>query len=461
MNYNFRTAASTVSGKIRRAAYDAVKRTEPVVCVEEQAGMREKIGERCAENGYSRVMVITNKRLVKSNLISAVTDSLDEASILYDIYDGVRSVLKLSMVEAASEQGSAIDAQCVIAIGGGAAIDCAKLTATALNAKVIPLRVLRLRLISTTLRQSPVIVIPATAGTGAEMVAGSRILNEKKMRLTTAGSIKCGFRNVFLDSEMLYETSREEMAEAGIEVLVRSLEGYLSDIKMTEEEELEFVDGIHLCMANLKNACEEEVDKKARKNMLLAANYGGRALRLGGEGYASAFASEIESLYYIGRGQALAATITEYLRFVQVRCRTKLAILAIACNLGNEDSSIDDNAAVFIDSVESLISAIGLKPYCSHIMCSDFGRIIYEALNSAAVCSLPKIMKYEEATEFLNSISKCAYVEYEKAAIAIENVRQAHIKRLANKGLKVSAYMLAGATVMRMARRLMFKARNR
>jgi alcohol dehydrogenase len=131
------------------------------------AGSRSKIGAWCRQNGYKRALIIMDKIVRELGISDKTLDSLSKAGVTYLIYDDVLPNPTLSMSKKAATIGKTGSVDVVIAIGGGSAIDCAKLTSAAITSKK-PVNKL-LGMMKVRQMPLPLIAIPTTAGTGSEV----------------------------------------------------------------------------------------------------------------------------------------------------------------------------------------------------------------------------------------------------------------------------------------------------
>ena len=220
-----------------------------------------------------------------------------------------------------------------------------------------------------------------------------------------AGGPRLAPRLAVIDIETIMTCPKRVLAHSGIEALSHGLEAYLTDFSDSPAKQGISLTCIKLCMENLKRVYDDYSDVEAARNMMIAANWGGRALNCCAGGYNKAFASALEMTYYIPRGRATAMTMVANLRFLKSEFLHEMAVLAKITGSGEEGLEDEQNAENFIKSVEKLIMDLGIPPYCPQIKEADYSKLIDRAFADSMNYPLPRVMNVEEAVEFLNLCS--------------------------------------------------------
>ena len=347
-------------------------RWKPSTEIIERAGARRGVGKYCKRSGFKRALIVTDKNIIRCGILDKVLEGLEEEGIVYDIYDGVTTEVRDSTVAAAAFVGRRVKADHVIAVGGGSPLDCGKLAALSLAAPNVPLKILNRRIGGIVFSNLPVIAIPRLA---------------------------------VIDIETIMTCPKRVLAHSGIEALSHGLEAYLTDFSDSPAKQGISLTCIKLCMENLKRVYDDYSDVEAARNMMIAANWGGRALNCCAGGYNKAFASALEMTYYIPRGRATAMTMVANLRFLKSEFLHEMAVLAKITGSGEEGLEDEQNAENFIKSVEKLIMDLGIPPYCPQIKEADYSKLIDRAFADSMNYPLPRVMNVEEAVEFLNLCS--------------------------------------------------------
>ena len=142
-------------------------------------GSRKVIAEEVAKRGYKKALVITDKDLVKFGVAAQVTDVLKAAGIPYEVFDNVKQNPTVRNVKAGIDAFKAAGADFIVAIGGGSSIDTSKAVGIIVNNPEFS-DVVSLEGVAPTKKKSvPVIALPTTAGTAAEVTINYVITDEE------------------------------------------------------------------------------------------------------------------------------------------------------------------------------------------------------------------------------------------------------------------------------------------
>lgn len=408
----------------------------------EEAGCRRIAGRYCAEEGLERALIVTDKNIMRSGLVHDVIEGLESQGIVYDIYDDVDTDIRYSTISAAAFIGRSIKADCVIAVGGGASLDCGKMVACALAAEWLPMSVLNTWLIGPMFGHKPIISIPTTAGSGSEIAVSASVTCNDTHIKHMAGGPNLSPDIAFLDVETLMKCPAEIIAYCGMDALSHGLEAYLSGCARTRRQKTDAARCVKLCMDNLGRAYADPDDSKAKENMLIAANCGGRSLNWCFGGYNQAFAYSVGMTYYVHHGKAVAMTMVANLRWLQRIREKELNELALYCGVGDSDNTASENAEALIEAVSGLICRIGLEKYSEEIQPEDYGIIIENAFKDSINYPLPKVMTKTEAVSFMNT---CSGLDVDPEDVATRENPFAKIKPDEdNRGLMIGLAAIAG-----------------
>ena len=145
-------------------------------------GSRKVIAEEVAKRGYKKALVITDKDLVKFGVAAQVTDVLKAAGIPYEVFDNVKQNPTVRNVKAGIDAFKAAGADFIVAIGGGSSIDTSKAVGIIVNNPEFS-DVVSLEGVAPTKKKSvPVIALPTTAGTAAEVTINYVITDEENVK---------------------------------------------------------------------------------------------------------------------------------------------------------------------------------------------------------------------------------------------------------------------------------------
>jgi alcohol dehydrogenase class IV len=235
-------------------------------------GALDGLAAEAARLGGSRALLVTDKVMVKTGIAKKVSEKLGSAE--FDVFDEVEPEPKVEVAQAVAEKVRSRGYDLVVGVGGGSSIDMAKVAAGfATNDGPAISFVGNEKFLKKPLNS---IMLPTTAGTGAELTVTSMVTVDGKKQWINSHILLPSVAVV--DPELTMSMPPPVTAATGIDALCHNTEAYLSSLAnpITDAAALE---GISLVMRNLKTAFESGSDRKAREAMSLGALLGGIALQ--------------------------------------------------------------------------------------------------------------------------------------------------------------------------------------
>ena len=231
-------------------------------------GAREVLGEEIKQRKFKKVLVVTDKTLFEIGVTKKVTDVLDKEEISYEVYSEVKPNPTIKNVLDGVAACKAAKADVIVAVGGGSAIDTAKgIGIVVKNPKRKD--VVSLNGLSNTENKSlPIIALPTTSGTAAEVTINYVITDEEreiKMVCVDPHDIPV---LAIVDSELMESMPKSIAASTGMDALTHAIEGYITAGHNTMAD-MFHMRAIELIFENLPAAVNEK-DPKAIENMALA-----------------------------------------------------------------------------------------------------------------------------------------------------------------------------------------------
>lgn len=323
-------------------------------------GARKVLPEEIKRRGYQRAFIVTDKALIQSNVTGLVLQILDDARIEYETYDNVKQNPTISNVKMGVEAFVRSGADFILAIGGGSPIDAAKaIGIIANNPEYADVQSLE-GLAATKHRSVPIIALPTTAGTAAEVTINYVITDEtrvKKMVCVDPHDIPV---LAILDPELMSSMPRGLTAATGMDALTHAIEGYITKgaWEMTDFLELK---AISLIATHLRNAVNHPSDIDARSGMALAQYIAGMGFSNVGLGIVHSMAHPLGALYDTPHGVANALLLPYVMEFNAPAAGQKYQEIALAMGLGSLDpGSGGDSTRAVIDAVRQLSRDIGI-----------------------------------------------------------------------------------------------------
>jgi len=376
------------------------------------AGVVAELPDVVAATGARSAFVVTDPGIVASGVAGRVVDLLRAAEIDVEVFDGVEPNPGTATIARGSDrlQARMRDAGTsgevvVIGLGGGSAMD---------TAKVVALHASNQRAVmslgyhdETAAPGRPVIAIPTTAGTGAETNTYGVITDEAAGRKVYIGHDSVLPRVALLDPELTLGLPPEPTAATGVDAMTHSLESLLS------KNPNPFAEAIALGVIRtvgewLPRAVDDGTDLEARSRMLLAAHYAGVGQQSGtGVGAVHAIGHAIGTRGRLPHGTALATVMPEVFEtYLGVRDR-ELALVAVA--LGAADPREEDAAAARagIDAVASLLDRVGQRRTLAAqgLAPETHATIAHDAIDDAAINNSPRLPSLDEVLEILARVA--------------------------------------------------------
>ncbi len=375
----------------------------PVPAVTEGFGSREKVGDICAEMGVTSVLVVTDRTIRGLGFHEKVTESLERRSVPFAIFSDIDSEPSVEIIRAGVEAAKACGADCIVTLGGGSVMDSGKIIAAGAKTPEINVAHYLHKFAVVPGNTLPMINIPTTAGTGAELTVGAVVKNSRGEKHSTV-VIGLDIEHVILDSELTVGAPEGVTVWCGIDALSHGLEGLLSDTVEDRDDIHKSRECVKLVLENLPVLLKDPSNIEARQNMSLAAHYGGNAINRQLAGYIHAFAHSIGGLYHIPHGHAIALCMLPVLEHQTDVSMEPLAELAAYCGLTTPDDSPGKAGEIMLGALRELLDACGLERCCPAILREDYEELVRLIDADSINYSAPKTFTDEEIVTILDRI---------------------------------------------------------
>ena len=392
--YRFRKQIHRLPGKV----IHAIPLPEPEVTAGQ--GARREIGAMCKKAGYKQVLVVTDETLHGLGYDEAILESLKEAGVSASLFYNIHSEPTIAIIEAGRQQALETKSEAIIALGGGSVMDSCKMIAAGCKMPHVPVKALLLKFLPVPGETLPLIMVPSTAGTGAELTVGAVVTNDHGAKGSTV-LIGLKVTHVVHDSELTEHAPKHVIAACGIDALSHCIEGAVSDTEVDEEDMRMSMEGVKLILENLPlltsegmNELTNERLETARLNMAKAAMYGGNAINTQLAGYVHAFAHSIGAMYHLSHGQAISLMLLPVLEFQKEACMQKYAELAKYCGVPD-----------FLQSIRELMATCGMDQIVSPVRACDHEQLIPMIAADSINYSAPVTLRNEDIKAVLDQIT--------------------------------------------------------
>jgi alcohol dehydrogenase class IV len=301
------------------------------------------------------VAIFTYKSVYESGLINPITDILSEKNIPFTLFEDLPVEPTYLQAQEVVDRFNSSEADFIIAVGGGSVIDVAKLVSVLKTDRYTVKDLLETPdLAKKTVRT---LMIPTTAGTGAEATPNAIVTVPEKSLKVGIVSNEMIADYVILDAEMIRNLPRSIAASTGIDALAHAIECYTSK-KANPFSDLYSFGALELIIKNIEAACDG--DMNAKSNMLLASFYGGIAITTSGTTGVHALSYPLGGKYHIPHGISNAIMLMPGLRFNEPYIRP---LLANAYNrlwpFGNIEND-EEKSALVLDYIERIIKNLDI-----------------------------------------------------------------------------------------------------
>ena len=311
----------------------------------------EQIADIVKDYGASRALIISDKGVARAGLIERPKALLEAAGIAVTILDDTPPEPEVDQANAIFNAAKNAACDIVIGVGGGSAMDVAKLIAVLLNNDVTLRELLNKTPIAK--RGLPTLMIPTTAGTGSETTPNSIVLVPEDELKVGIVSPKLMPDCVILDPNMTLGLPPAITASTGMDALCHAIECYTSK-KGNPFSEMIALKAISLISRSIRRAFNTGTDIDARHDMLLGAMYGGMCIATSSTTAVHALAYPLGGKYRIAHGVSNAILLPFVMRFNAVGNEDKFRDVAVAMDLDVDPADSKAATEKFIEAIFEL-----------------------------------------------------------------------------------------------------------
>ena len=329
-------------------------------------GSRTELANEIKTRGFKKVLVVTDQTLLDCGVATKVTKILDDANIEYEIFADVKPNPTVKNVQDGVKKCKEVGADVIVTVGGGSAMDTAKGIAIIMTnpdrEDVVSLNGLS----NTKNRCLPIIALPTTHGTAAEVTINYVITDEErqvKMVCVDPNDIPV---LAIVDSELMETLPKGTAAATGLDALTHAVEGYITKGHNLMAD-MFHMRAIELIFANLAKAVNEK-DQDAIEKMAMAQYMAGMGFSNVGLGIVHSMAHQLGAVYDTPHGIANAILLPTVMRFNGVVCADRFR--EIISHLGRTDAyEMNDQDVIntFVWMIEELSKSVGVTQRVSDV----------------------------------------------------------------------------------------------
>ena len=324
-------------------------------------GAREELAPEIKNRGFKKAFVVTDKSLAECGVINKVTDVLEKAGIPFEVYSEVKPNPTIKNVTDGIEACKKSGADVIVAVGGGSSIDTAKGISIVMTnpdrADIVSLNGAS----NTVNRRMPVIALPTTSGTAAEVTINYVITDEErevKMVCVDPHDIPI---MAIVDSDLMATMPKSLASATGMDALTHAVEGYITKAHNTMSD-MFHMKAIKLIFKYLPSAVNEK-DEEAIEMMGLAQYIAGMGFSNVGLGIVHSMAHQLGAVYDTPHGLANAILLPTVMRFNGEDPATAQRFREILCEIGRPDAAnLNDQDVIntFVWMISELSKSVGI-----------------------------------------------------------------------------------------------------
>ena len=372
------------------------------------AGAIQEIPGELTRRGYKKVFVCTDPDLVKFGVAAKVTDLLDEAGIAYSVYSDIKPNPTIQNVTDGVEAFKAAEADSIVTIGGGSAMDTAKAIGVIItNPEFADVRSLE-GVAPTKNHAVFTIAVPTTAGTAAEVTINYVITDVEKVRKFVCVDTNDAPEVAVVDPEMMATMPAGLTASTGMDALTHAIEGYTTK-GAWEMSDMFHLKAIELISKNLRDAVAEAksgVPGSGRESMALAQYIAGMGFSNVGLGVDHSMAHTLSAHFDTPHGVACAMLLPIAMEFNKPVVTERLAQVAVAMGVDTTGMSTDEAADAAIAAVKQLSVDVQIPTVCEAITEDELDTLTKDAMADACFPGNPREATYDDVMGMFRQIMK-------------------------------------------------------
>ena len=365
-------------------------------------GAREVLAEEITKRGFKKVFLVSDKSLVQAGVAAKVEEELKKANIDYNLYSEIKPnpTIKnvLDGVEACKQAG----ADLIVAVGGGSSMDTAKgISIVMTNPDRADIKSLN-GLSNTVNRGMPLIAMPTTAGTAAEVTINYVITDEeRKIKMVCVDPHDIPIIAI-VDTELMASMPKGLAASTGLDALTHAVEGYITKAHNLMSD-MFHMEAIKLIFANLTKAVNDK-DPDAIEKIGYAQYIAGMGFSNVGLGIVHSMAHQLGAVYDTPHGIANAMLLPTVMRFNGENPETAQRFREILCEIGRPDAAhLNDQDVIntFVWMISELSKSVGVTQKITDYgaKAEDFEMLAEKAMQDPCKPGNPREVSKEEFVE--------------------------------------------------------------
>ena len=320
----------------------------------------EQITEILKTNGAKKVAIFTDKGIEKAGLFALPAAAVKASGASYYVLDELPAEPSYEAVQKLIDEFKRSGADFIVACGGGSVMDAAKLASVLVTDDYGVKELLDTPGMAK--KCVPIILIPTTAGTGAEVTPNAIVAVPER-------ELKVGIVNenmiadyVILDARMIKNLPRPIAAATGVDALAHCIECFTGN-KANPFSDIYALEGLDLILNNIEKACDDPEAMEEKNRMQIAAYYGGLAITASGTTAVHALSYPLGGKYHIAHGVSNAILLAPVMRFnsEDPEVKKRLALAYDRCCHGEKNcETVEEKCAWMIRRIEEIVEHLDI-----------------------------------------------------------------------------------------------------
>ncbi len=369
------------------------------------AGARKELPAVLNRMGLKKALVCSDKGLIKVGTTKMVTDVLDEVGFPYEIYSEIKPNPTVTNVQQGVAAFKESGADCIIAIGGGSSMDTAKGIGIVSNNPEFSDIVSLEGCAPTKHKSVPIIALPTTAGTGAEVTINYVIIDEARQAKMVCVDPNDIPAVAIVDPELMYSLPKGLTAATGMDALTHAIEGYITKGAWVMSDMYE-LQAIKMIAESLPLAVDEPTNPVGREGMALAQYIAAQAFSNVGLGLVHGMAHPLGALFDVPHGVANALLLPTIMEFNMPKCVKKYGVIARTMGVDTTGMTDEQAAKAAVEAVRALSIRVGIPQTLTEIgiKASDIPALAKQAIADVCTPGNPREVTEAEIVELYNKV---------------------------------------------------------
>ena len=367
------------------------------------SGAISNIVPEIVARGFKKAFVASDPDLIKFGVTQKVTKLLDEAKVAYEIFSDIQANPTIENVKNGVEAFKKAEADCIVAIGGGSSMDTAKAIGIIItNPEFADVRSLE-GVAPTKNPCVPIIAVPTTAGTAAEVTINYVITDVEKNRKFVCVDTHDIPVVAVVDPDMMATMPKGLTAATGMDALTHAIEGYITKGAWALSD-MFHLEAIRLIANSLRGAVDNTPE--GREGMALGQYVAGMGFSNVGLGIVHSMAHPLGAVYNTPHGVANAIILPTVMEYNAPETGEKYREIARAMGVkGVDEMTQDEYRKVAVDAVKKLSEDVGIPANLKEIVkAEDIPFLAQSAMDDACRPGNPKDPTLEDIINLYKSL---------------------------------------------------------